>query len=218
MAFVAVIHNNHLTFNGKHYFRGSAESIAIGTYGEKKTPAFGANYLEAQADLPAERLVVNVVTTVDIDFTKSKAADIKVGLKVAGTGGSGDAAFTDLKSGKLKLVKFEMRLGELATAVNNSPAVRNNLRDYGADARVANEIFVILEASLAQTFTTAGSISFTRTTAGLKASVTAGGSSSGTTTVTLSAGTTYAYLLAKPDWNSGKSRIEKFTDDQWGLT
>lgn len=216
MAFTAVVHNSHLTFNGKHYFRGSAESVYIGSYGEKRTPWLGQNYLEVQADIPAARLVVRSVTTATIDFTRSKAADVKLSLDVAGSySGSVDTAYTDLKTGKLVLVKFEMRLGDVTTAVNNSPKVLENLRKYGSDARVANEIFVVMEATMAHEYTTSTNVTFSRDTGVLKASADGNFSSSGSTTLTLSAGTTYAYLLCKADWNVGKTRVEKFIDDQW---
>lgn len=217
MAFAAVVHNSHLVFNGVHYFRGHAESVVIGSYGEKRTPLTQQNYLEVQSDLPAERLKVNTVTIVDIDFSRSREADIKLGLKAADTGASGSAALGDLKSGKLKLVKLEMRLGDLKTVVNGLPAVLGNLKSFRADARVAHQIFVVLAATLAQTFAASGDISFTRTGSTLKMSAAASASASGSTTVTLSSGTTFAYLLANPDWDRGRDRIEKFTDDQHGV-
>ena len=217
MSFIAVVHDSYMVVNGIHYFRGGAESVFIGSYGEKRTPLTQQNYLEVQLDIPADKLKVNTVTIVDIDFSRSREADIKLNLKTADTSVSGTAAFNDLKTGKLKLVKLEMRPGDLTTAVNGLPAVLNNLRGYGLDARVAHQIFVVLEATLAQTFAASASVSLSRSgTSQLK--ITASGGTSGTSSVTLSAGTTFAYLLAKPDWDRGKKRIEKFTDDQHGLT
>ncbi|WP_224369572.1 hypothetical protein [Hyalangium versicolor] len=218
MGYTVVVHNNHLTFNGIQYFRGGSESVYIGAYGEKKTPLFGQNYLQVQSDLPAAKLVVNSVTTADIDFSKSSAGDVKLGLTVAGGySGTGDVAFNDLKTGKLKLVKFEMRLGDLATAVNALPDVLANLKRYGNDARVAHQIFVAMEATMAHTFTTSGHLTFNKTGGKLQVSASGGGTTSGTTSVTLSPGTTYAYLLAKVDWNKGKSKVDQFNDDQFGL-
>jgi hypothetical protein len=219
MSYTVVVQNNHLTFNGIKYFRGGSESVVIGAYGEKKTPVFGQNYLQVQSDIPAGKLVVNSVTTVDIDFTKSSAGDIKVGLNVAGGySGTADAAFSDLKTGKLKLVKFEMRLGDVTTVVNASPEVLKNLKAYGNDARIAHQIFVVMEATMAKTFSTSGRLTFAKTGGKFQISANAGGSTSGTTTVTLSPGTTYAYLLCKADWNTGKTKAEKFVDDQWGMS
>jgi hypothetical protein len=218
MSYTVVVHNNHLTFNGIQYFRGGAESVFIGSFGEKKTPVFGQNYLQVQSDIPPAKLVVNSVTTADIDFSKSSAGDVKAGLTVSGGySGSADAAFNDLKTGKLKLVKFEMRLGDLLTTVNALPDVLGKLKGYGNDARVAHQIFVAMEATMAHTFTTSGHLTFNKTGGKLQVSVSGGASTSGTTSVTFSAGTTYAYLLAKADWNKPKTQVDKYNDDQWGM-
>lgn len=222
MSFIAVIHNAHLTFNGIQYFRAAAESITIGAYGEKRTPLTGQNYLEAQDDLPASSLVVRQATIADIDFTRSKAADVKAGLRVVNSSVDVNAAFNGLKEGSLKLVKLEMRLADVRDAVNGSSAALRDLRDYGRDARVAHQIFVVMEATLAQTFAAATNIDFARERDNnkglLKITATASASVGGSTFVTLSAGTTFAYLLAKPDWERRKERVEKFVDDQWSFS
>ena len=218
IAYTVVVHNNHLTFNGIQYFRGGAESVFIGSFGEKKTPLFGQNYLQVQSDIPASKLVVNSVTTVDVDFTKSSAGDIKVGLNVAGGySGTVDGAFNDLKSGKLKLVKFEMRLADVQSAVNALPDVRSKLAGYGNDARVAHQMFVVMQATMAQTFSNSGHFTFNKTGGKLEVSASGGASSSGTTNLTLSPGTTYAYLLCKATWNKARTEATKFDDDQWGM-
>ena len=44
-----------------------------------------------------------------------------------------------------------------------------------------------------------------------------GGSSSGTTTVSVSNGSVFAYGLFKvKKWNNDKTRVEDLEDDQWG--
>lgn len=213
---LAVVKDSRLTYNGISYFRASSESLTIGAYGEKRTPITKPNYLEVQSDLPASKLVISTATTVSIDFTNSTSVDVKLHLKPAGSGysGSGDVAYNDLKSGKLKLVKLEMRLDAMKTAFNTSPAALANLKSYGSDARAVQQIFIVLSATEATTVTTATSWTLTKVDNTLK--LTTGSSNS--TVVTFSSGTTYAYLLCKADWNSGKSAIDKFTDDQWSFS
>jgi hypothetical protein len=213
---LAVVKDSHLTFNGIQYFRASSESLTIGTYGEKRTPITKPNYLEAQADLPAPKLVVTSATIVGIDFTNSTSVDVKLHLKPASSGysGSADVAYNELKSGALKLVKFEMRLDAVKQAFNGAPTALNNLRSYGNDARAVHQIFVVLKATEATTVTTASSFTFSKDNNTLKVTV----GTSNATVVTFSAGTTYAYLLANPDWDRGKDVIEKFTDDQWSFS
>ena len=54
---------------------------------------------------------------------------------------------------------------------------------------------------------------------GVSADITASGGTEGTQTITISKGSTFAYLLFKvKDWNSGKTQIEDLEDDTVGLT
>ena len=212
---LATVHDNHLNFAGVNYFRGNSPSVSIGDYGEKKKPLFSQNYLEVQDNIPAPKLVVRAVTEVAIDFAKSTEADIKLNLHVAGSfSGSAGAAYESLKSGSLKLMKLDMTVGDVKGAVNSAPKVRDNLASYGSDARVAHQIFVVMEATEASAFKAGGKVTFSMQDATLQAH----GGTGGTTTISLKTGTTYAYLLCKPDWNGGKSSVEKFTDDQWSLS
>lgn len=206
---------NHLTFGGVKYFRGKAESVMIGDFGDKKTPITGQNYLSIQDNLPAPKIKVSRATVAAIDFKKSKKADVKAGLKVAGWSGSAEAAYKGLKSGDLKLVKLEMQLGEVRDAFNRSPKALDNLASCGKDGRVAHEIFVVMKASMASEFTAGGKIEASKSGGSLGLSV--GGS--GSHKVTVGKGTTFAYLLCKPDWKGlGKKEIKKFKDDQWSFS
>jgi len=211
---LATIHNSHLNFAGVDYFRGNAPSITIGDYGKKKTPVFSQNYLEPQDNIPAAKMKIKQVTEVAIDFAKSSEADIKVNLNVAGAfKGGADAAYGSLKSGALKLIKLDMDLGDVADAVNSSPGVLNNLASYGGDARVAHQCFLVVSATEADSFKAGGTVSVAK----LGSSLAVTGGTSGGTTVQLSSGTTYAYLLCKPDWNNGKTKVDIFTGDPWSI-
>lgn len=118
------------------------------------------------------------------------------------------------KSGKLKLVKLEIRLDGMKTAFNKTSIALSNFKSYGDDARAVHQIFVVLSATEATKVTIGGSVTLTQ--AGNTLTMTMGSSNS--SVVTFSAGTTYAYLLCKATWNSAKTQIDKFTDDQWGVS
>ena len=53
----------------------------------------------------------------------------------------------------LKLIQIFVHPEDMKDAVNDSPKVLDRLSDYGSDARVAHEEFVIVEATLADSFT-----------------------------------------------------------------
>ena len=87
-----------------------------------------------------------------------------------------------------------------------------------------HEVFVVMEASLAESLAASGSLTLSGSAGieGLKISgtQTVAAGKTRTTTVTMSKGTTFAYLLLKIDWNHAglkKTDIEKLTDDQFSL-
>jgi len=100
----AIVKDTHIVVGGLSYFRGEAEGIKLGTFGIKRTPLCGENFLEAQDVIAASKLVVKNPSTFGIDFTSSNDTAIKAGLKVAGASLSVDAALKGLHSGSLKLL------------------------------------------------------------------------------------------------------------------
>jgi hypothetical protein len=218
LADYAVVKDNHLNFNGKSYFRGGSEDIYLGAYGEKKQPLTKTNYLEVQDGIPVPKLKVREAVEVKIDFSKTSEKDFLANINVAGVfKGSSGTAYKDMKSGKLRLVKFTVDNEDMKTAANDSPKALNNLKSYGNDVRIASQVFIVMDAEIARTFTSASSYEVSLSAGLIKVSVAGGGGSSGTTTVSVSAGSCFAYGLVKLDWNDNKTKITKLTDDQWSL-
>lgn len=214
----AVVEDNVLKYNGKRYFKAGSEDVPIGGFGEKKQPLTQANYLEVQSHIAYDKLKVQEAGVIEIDFKQSKASDVKVmlGTAVKYLGLSTDVAYSKLEKGELKLVKFVVENESLRKTVNDLPGVLDKLDKYGNDARIAHQIFVVLEAETATKITTSTDISVTGTKDGVKLTVAAKTKNERETTVTLSKGMTYAYLLVKIDWDKKAKdlRIEKLTDDQ----
>jgi hypothetical protein len=122
-----------------------------------------------------------------------------------------------MKSGKLKLVKLVVDNEDIKYAANHSPKALDNLKSYGNDARIANQIFVVMEASITKTFTSATSFNITVNQGLVKVSAEGSSGGSGATTVTVSEGSCFAYGLVKLDWDKGKHQLDKVTDDQWSF-
>lgn len=217
----AKVKANHLHYNGKNYFRVGSEDVQLVSYGEKKSPITQGNYLEVQDRLPIPKIKVRKATVVDIDFSKSTKADVLANVNVAGVfGASSGKAYESLKEGRLKLVKLIVENEDVESAINKSPKARNNLIDYGNDARVAHQIFVVLEATLAKKFAASKTFDVSVKAGVVNVSVNGGVGASGQTSVSLSKGSTFAYGLAKLDWDAkqkkNKTKVTKVTDDQWG--
>jgi hypothetical protein len=207
------------------YFRGKAENVEMCSYGEKKTPFGGAPYLSVQNKVKSEYLNgrVKFATRCEIDWsTQSQAAVDANDISYFGVGvkGAFSGSYSKAKSASLDLVKFAIDEGPLKTMLNSDASgARNFLRDEGSDGRIVAEIWVVMEAKLAQHFQTSGSISVSGTVNGVSADITASGGTEGTQTITISKGSTFAYLLFKvKDWNSGKTQILDLEDDTAGPT
>jgi hypothetical protein len=117
-----------------------------------------------------------------------------------------DDALKKLKSSEIKLVKFSVMNNDMMKAANNSPEKIQYLINWGNDARIAIEVFMAMDATLATKFDNDASLTLS---AGVdkvvKATVGVGGSSSGGTTVQMT-NMGFAYLLAKIDWDAHERR------------
>jgi hypothetical protein len=212
-------------YNTISYFRGKAENVEMCSYGEKKTPFGSAPYLSVQNKVKSEYLNgrVKFTTRCEIDWSKQSQAAVEandISYFEIGVKGALSGSYSKAKSASLDLVKFAIDEGPLRTMLNNdADCARNFLRDEGGDGRIVAEIWVVMAAKLAEHFQTSGSISVSGSVNGVSADITASGGTQGTQTITISKGSTFAYLFYKvKTWNSGKTRIEDLEDDTVGLT
>ncbi|MEM9807592.1 MAG: hypothetical protein AAF959_20195 [Cyanobacteria bacterium P01_D01_bin.56] len=229
----AVIQSSRANFNGVYYFRGGAENVTIGCYGVKRTPGVGQNRLEVDDQIQPRFLKVQEPTVVDINFSQTSTGEFEEGvsapIKVLTDIGvdatlSASQVFSSMRSGELKLAKFAIRLNDLRDAANADREAFNDLRNMGFRARVAHEVWVVMETKLFNSFSASGSLDVSGTVdkINVTATVNAGGFLSRTSTIELSAGTTFCYLLANPQFDKRlkrrRTKIERFTQDQWGIS
>jgi hypothetical protein len=128
-------------------------------------------------------------------------------------------SYAHAKSAKLELVKFGINEGPLTTLLNkDADGARHYLAEEGADGRIVSEIWVLMKGELAEHFATSGTIEASVGTTAADLELTATGGTHGSQTVTISAGTTFAYLLHKvKEWNKDKTQIENLEDDRKGM-
>jgi hypothetical protein len=219
---LAVVRDNHLNFNGIQYFRGNSSEVDLGSYGEKRAPAFGANYLEVYRNIPPRKLKIKEVSEVEIDFDRSTQADIEGGFTMGDViGASSGNIYSRMSSGELKLVKFSVSIADMVDAANESPRALEHLIDMGNGARIAHQIFVVMEASLARSMSVGKTFDVKVTAGDIEVSAEGDIKINRNTSVTLAEGTTFAYLLLNPEWDhkrkSKRTRIVGARDDQWGL-
>jgi hypothetical protein len=211
------VFDNHLKYNGINYFRVGSEDTYLGAYGEKKSPIFQGNYLETQDGLPATKLKIKDAVEATIDYTKSTKAEVLANINVAGVfGANQNTAYEDLKSGKLHLYKMIIDLEDLRKAANDSPIHLKNIKGYGNDARIVSDVFVVLTANESKSFSSATSFSISVNAGVISINTENGVQVAGSTSTTVSNGSIFAYGLVKLKWDKN-DKIDKCTDDQWGL-
>ena len=189
--------------------------MEIGTYGEKKDPIGAKAYIDPMNKVTRENLVnrVSKGKPVSVNFSQTTTVELEVNgpIKVFGLNLSAAVGYSHekTKSAKLKLYNLSIAEGPLITLLNtDAEGARNYLADEGGDGRIVSEVWVVLEAELAEHFDTSGSLEVS--VKGSDLNVTAKGGKHGTQTITLAKGTTFAYKLHKvKNWNKGKTQIEK---------
>lgn len=216
------IKDHYFEYGSLKYFRGNAHLVELCTFGEKKDPVGTEAYLDPQGKVSRDHLVgrVNKGLTVSINWSETTQAEVEVNdkLKVFGIGVSVAATYnySKVKSANVRLYNLFINEGPLKKMLNtDANAARNFLADEGNDGRIVSEIWVVMEATLAEHFDTSGSIAVAAN--GSNLNVTAKGGKSGTQTISLSAGTVFAYKNHKvKDWNSGKTEINNLEADYYG--
>lgn len=207
--------------SGQRFFRGKATDVALGSYGEKKTPALSNPYLAIEKTLSPKtisKIPVKVTGPISVDWSKVSKTDVEGGVNyLKAGGGKGSFSVESAKSARLVLVKFSIHEGDLKDLLNkHADDARDYLKKEGNDGRIVSEVYVAMEAELASKVTTGGSVSASGSANGLEVSVAASGSSTTTTKVTLPPDTTFAYLLHKVKKWSGKN-VDDMEDDRAGM-
>jgi len=214
--------DKYFQFSGVKYWRGKAENVEIGSYGEKKT---SGKYLAVQGDIGTKNIskAVKHVGPISINWSQQKTKDVQASATLYVKKGGATAGFNHkkAKSAKLKLMKFFVNEGKLKDVINKkSKKALNYAKDEGGDFRVVSEIWVVMEAEIAEEIVNSGSVDVSGTAKGVKFDVKAKGSSKTSTSFTLPAGSTFAYLMHKvKKWNKKKMKkttIKNMEDDQYG--
>lgn len=220
---LAVFKDNHVTLFGNKYFVANALAVSMGCHGDKATPIFGQNKLEPKGTIPAPKLQGKILTAppISIDSTSSKSSDfmaaVSASLKVIGFNGTFHTVYNELVKQHLKFVELQVQENDMKRAANESPAALDDLRSYGAGARIAHRILVVMEASWATSFTSATTFDVTVNAGVLSIQAKGGASVTGKDMIRLEPGTCLAYLLLKLDWNKGKTQIETTHVDEWSF-
>lgn len=215
---------HYFEYGAMRYFRGNAHLVVIGTYGEKKDPIGVKAYLDEEDKVSREHLKTRVEKgyPVSVNFKETTQAELEVNgpLMVFGLNVNVAAEYNygKTQTADLRLFNLSIPAGKLETMLNDDAhAARNFLAEEGKDGRIVSEVWVVMEAELAEHFNTSGGVALS--VMGTDLSMTAKGGTHGTQTIRLSPGTTFAYKLHKvKKWSKNKTQIEDMEADYKGMS
>jgi len=214
----AAVKKNHIKFNGMKYFRGNAHQISLGGVGAKKAPIGGVNRLEQKDQIASRHLddIIKKGTVIDIDWVSSKSVDFKGKAPVKAFKLGGGFSNKVKHKGDIKLANFSIRANDLERCLNNKAhIIREYLDEEGRDGRVVSEIFVVMEAELANAWDRSGSANFSAKKSGADIELELNIGSKGKQTIVISEDTTFAYGLQKvKKWKKGV--IKDLESDYYG--
>lgn len=205
------IHDSYLKVNGIHYFRGNASAISLGDFGRKKQPVFGTNYLEVYDNAGLVDVDLEAKLVLDVDQKQLRKAMGKATVAFAGQNASANIEGTKEKEWNLSLIQLAMSLSDIESNVLDEED-EEDFKRLGTKARVAYQVWIVLEAEYAKKVKSAGNLKATVSKGGAVINGEVGADGQRETLIKLSEGSTFAYLLAKRKDNS------HFTTDQHGAS
>jgi hypothetical protein len=219
MGIDATVSVGHFHLNGIDYFRSHASSVQLGDVGEKQMPGDREPHLAVRASLAREALWIDAATQIGLHGVGVSGSDIGASLAIPGVGRlSAGSVARQLEDQALCLVRLGAAPQAMVEAANRAPEVLAELIRAGSHGRLVHQVLVILEMTTALNFTRATRFESTGSRESWAVTAIASGSR---TVVTLTPGTTFAYLLLKPTWNAKQprdwQRIEGWEDDPWRL-
>lgn len=211
----AIVKTNEIKLNGREFWRGGCESIQLADVGEIRTPLGKPSWFEAKDRIRGSKLKVKNLGTITIDSQRTTKVDFlgSVNLAKVFPLGKGSLGYEAVVERKLELMYMEVETDDMVRAVNDSPAVREKLKDWGEDARICIGVFLVVTAETSKHFAvnTSHEAEFTVYGVTFKPKLTVG--ASGDTTIKLEKGSCFGYAIAKPIWDEPKPKNAKRLKD-----
>lgn len=207
----ARLKDNHFLFKGARYFSTKAENIHLGTYGRKATPLLSPNYLDPNRRFKFKDTMVERVEPISITIENTTDFNANIAGKIKVVDGEVSVDVNKFGTAELVVIKFHILSGPLMDAFNSDSTELKRLKKI-RNARIANQVFVVVSAEMARKVTSATELSAKTIDGTVK--ITGSVNTSNDTTISFSEGTILAYGLVKPIWDKQKEKIERMVTDQ----
>jgi hypothetical protein len=209
-------------YGNMNYWRVGAQNVKLGSCGTKRT-SYG---MEVDHHMKASSLKkkTNTSKVYEINWGRDSSFTAGASLQYVGVKGGASYSRSVSKSANLKLVLIDVPKGDLKKIINSKETrCLKYLRDKkSGSGRVVSAVWVVMEATLANSVTNGGSVEVSGVTPNaMTLSGSFKGSSTQTSSVTIPSGAIFAYMLHKPSkWNKKKLKkttIKDMKDDQVGM-
>jgi len=211
------ITQSEFKINGVRYFRTKSEDVELCSYGKKEAPVFGSNFLVVRNKIHKDVLAsapIKIGEPVTVDWSKASKAEINANVKYLSVDGKMGLTLEKARSASLKLVKISIDYGLVIEAINQVDDALQAMKL--ANRRIVTDIWIAVEATLAEKVSTEATVKVTAT--GLQLVIGANATNTSASKVVLGKGTTFAYLLMKASrFNRTETKVEDLEVDQQGM-
>jgi len=218
------IRDASITFRDIHYFTLGASKVSLGSYGKKTKITFGETkgqpQFEVKGQSPAPRFEGQVkmllADGIDTDpTTQAKFTKMTGSLRAIGFDGPPSAIYDGLIKNQLKWVLLYVEESPMLKIVNDFKLMEK-IDQWGSEVRVVHQLFVVMEASFAESFMGGAQHKVVVDPTGVLTIKASGGKTvEGKDLVAFSPGTCFAYLFLSLDWNQKGTGIIKVNLDSW---
>lgn len=207
-------------YGNMKYWRVGAQNVRLGTCGNKRT-SYGIE-VDHHMDAKSFNGVVSKPKHYTINWSKDSDFTTGASLQYVSLKAGGSYARKVTKGAQLKLVHINVAKGDLKNVINSKEERCLSFMRENKNGRVVSSVWVVLDADLAESVTSGGSVNVSGITPnGMELSGNFSGSSTQSSKVTIPKGAIFAYMLHKASkWNKTKKKkttIKDMKDDQVGL-
>jgi len=218
------IREGYITFGDVHYFTLNANKVSLGSYGKKTKITFGDNkgqhQFEVKGQSPAPRFEgrIKIVLADGMETDPSsqgKFMKMAGSLRAIGFDGSPNAIYDELAHNRLKFVLIYVEENAMLKVITDFKLM-DKLELLGSEVRVVHQLFVVMEAEFAASFSGGTKHNVSIDPSGFMTIKASGGKTvQDKDTLTFSPGTCFAYLLLSLDWDQKRTTILKVDTDSW---
>lgn len=216
----ALVKKNYIRYNGYRYYKGRAQSIELGDWGDKKTPVTRANYLDQKGSFAG---LIKDVSVSSFKLTQKEANKINLvgNFSFAIFGLKGNDFYEQAMAGKWHFVEIHLRNeAKFMRELNRRRARLQTLANKDS-YRIVDSIIVVMKATEVRKLRGGHTGNFKGGWNGMSLTVDSKTRAGRSTTMEIDPGAVYAYGLKKIKWNATRkakrTQIVDLKDDPHGL-